>query len=203
MLFTFGNRVDHISLFSTVLLLLYTDFGDYLESRQFALQCPRFRAVLDNVIHVHIGILTWSILDPDPWSLNGDMLTVAVGASFIDLDHFIAAGSWSVDKAMHAKTRGPFHSTGLFFIIFLILHRFKPHLALLFLVAFLPHHMRDSQRRGIYIFPPPSLHFETPPVPIFFVRLFLPVFPWILVLLRERLQLGVDYAPLLPKVWTA
>ncbi|ODM95074.1 Transmembrane protein [Orchesella cincta] len=203
MLFTFGNRLDPVHIFGTVALLLYTDFGDYLESTNVALSCPRFRAVLDNMIHVHIGILTWSILDPVPWSLNMDMLTVALGASLIDVDHFIAAGSWSIDNAIHASHRGIFHSTGLFFLIFFILHRFKPHLALLFLVAFLPHHMRDAQRRGIYIFPPASLGLETPPVPKFIVRLFLPIFPWLLVGLRERFNIGLDFPPVLPKVWNA
>lgn len=153
------------------------------------------------MIHVHIGILTWSLLDPIPWALNSDMLTVAVGASFIDVDHFIAAQSWSIDKAMKPPHRGPFHSTGLLFVIFFLLYKFKPHLALLFLVAFLPHHMRDSQRRGIYIFPPASLGFETRPIPKVFVRLFLPVFPWLLIMLRDRFEFFANQLHLLPKVW--
>lgn len=148
-------------------------------------------------------MLSWSILDPVPWSLNEDLLLVSLGASLIDLDHFIAAGSWSIDKAMHAPHRGPFHSTGLLFVIFFLLYRYRPHLSLLFLVAFLPHHMRDAQRRGIYIFPPASLHWETRPIPIFLVRLFLPIFPWILVYLRDKYDLFIDPVPVLPKVWTA
>lgn len=174
-----------------------------LENTHTALSCPRFRAALDNIIHVHIGVLSWSILDPIPWSLNADLLAVALGSSLIDIDHFIAAKSWSFDKAMHAPHRGPFHSTGLLFLVFLGIYRYSPHNALVFLVSFLPHHLRDSQRRGIYVFPPASLHWETRPIPVFLVRLLIPALPWVLVYLRDRFGVGVDQGPVLPKVWVA
>ena len=132
------------------------------------------------------------------------MAFVAFGSSFIDVDHFIAAGSFSFDKAMHAPHRGPFHSTGLFLIIFLIWHKFRPHQALLFLISFLPHHLRDAQRRGIYLFPPAYMGWETAPLPKALVRVLIPLFPWAVISLRDKFGLGIDKVEgQLPKVWTA
>jgi hypothetical protein len=151
-----------------------------LESLPSVRAYPKFLAVLDNLIHLWIGVLSWSVIADDPWALNLDLCLVAIGASFIDLDHFLAAWSFSPDAAMHASHRGILHCTGLLFCISGFLYwKGKPHLALLLLVAFIPHHLRDAQRRGLYLIPFfPGI--ETPPIPKSFVRFFLPAYPWIL-----------------------
>lgn len=53
------------------------------------------------------------------------------------------------------------------------------------------------------MFPPASLHWETRAIPLFLVRLFMPIFPWVLVYFRDKFGFGVDPGPVLPKVWVA
>jgi len=104
-------------------------------------------------------------------------MNVAMGAAFIDLDHFLAAKTWDPHKAIHAPHRGIFHCTGLLSIVTAALYPVRPHWSLLLLVAFIPHHVRDGVRRGIYLCPP-DIH--TPPIPKWVARIFLPVFPWVM-----------------------
>lgn len=130
------------------------------------------------MIHLWIGVTTWSVVSDNssPWALTPDFIRVAIGASFIDMDHWIASGSWD---PFHAPHRGIFHCTGLMLIITAFVYKYRPHWALLLMVAFIPHHLRDAQRRGLYMIPFfPEV--ETPAIPTWLVRILLPVFPWIL-----------------------
>ncbi|XP_021958364.1 transmembrane protein 267 isoform X2 [Folsomia candida] len=141
------------------------------------------------MIHVWIGILSWIIFTEDPFGKCQDLIAVALGASVIDLDHFLAAQSFSVDAAMSAGKRGIFHCTGLAILISLVLFRLKGRSsALLFLLAVIPHHLRDAQRRGLYVLPF-THQLDTPPLNRALVRLLLPLVPWVLIL-ANHLQAG-------------
>lgn len=95
--------------------------------------------------------------------------------------------SIALDHALNADHRGIFHCTGLAVLIAAILYRTE--FSLLALVIALPHHLRDAQRRGLYVLP--FTHaWDTPPISKFVVRLLLPTVPWVLLFVKDGLTQG-------------
>ncbi len=112
-----------------------------------------------------------------------ELLLVGLGSSFIDVDHFIVARSFRIDGAMHAPHRGIFHCFGLLLAISLFLIPFDLNWASVLLISFVPHHLRDSTRRGLYLYPP-LVH--SAPISRNIVRFLLPCFPWVIWFFRTR-----------------
>ncbi|XP_032680176.1 transmembrane protein 267 [Odontomachus brunneus] len=133
------------------------------------------RAVFDNATHAVIGGLTWTliiVLSRKSFVRNlNAIFSCFLLASFIDLDHFIAAHSWHIHDATHLEKRPFLHCTTVPFILWLLLILLSgifhsPELeqsSWIILAAFLSHHIRDGTRRGLWFCPFGS----TPPLPYY------------------------------------
>lgn len=113
-----------------------------------------------------------------------EILSSFLIGSFIDFDHFIAAGSPSLFAATHLQMR-PFGHNVFFVgavtsgIFFMISRRF----ALLFFASALNHLTRDSVRRGYTYVPWSST--SSPAVPYIFYLLIITLFPVICFILLD------------------
>ncbi|KAG8229735.1 hypothetical protein J437_LFUL007910, partial [Ladona fulva] len=170
------------------------------------------RAISDSVTHGVIGGLSWLVVANHYDMKKGilDSLLCAFISSAIDVDHFIAARSFSIKarlflsftsrfflikrRAVTAKlslmcsdavklpSRPFLHSTSLTIstcVCLLLLlqsiqlsassHAHLERLVWLCITAFLSHHIRDGNRRGIWLWPlpfgPKYKMYSTPPIP--------------------------------------
>ena len=131
-----------------------------------------------------MGLFSWLIVEPSSaFGLTPEFALVGLGASLIDIDHFIAARSLRISGAMQAPHRGIFHCSGLFLLLSLLLFPFDVNWACVLLISFGPHHLRDATRRGIYLYPP-LIH--TRPISKNLVRILIPCFSWLIWLVRIR-----------------
>lgn len=155
-------------------------------------------AIIDNFVHGVIGILSWTVVDPSS-VLSGpsrDLILVGFGSLLIDIDHFFAARSLDLSRVLHAPYRGVLHCSGLLFLIALTCLPFKPNWSLLLFVTFIPHHLRDSTRRGLYLYFP---YVHTRPLPKLLINSLLASFPWLIYVLRTKSHLIFPTAP--PKLF--
>jgi len=174
---------DFTRLGATFALLAIGDVGDYIESLDLITRTHIVHAGVDNIIHTVIGVLTWTVISDEPWKISFELLGVAIISSAIDLDHFIAARTITINGALNAPHRGIFHCSGLLLSVsILLLLCKKPQWALILFVSFIPHHLRDATRRGLYLCPP---YIHSNPLPKSLVRLILPIFPWLVVLAKS------------------
>ncbi|GFS22551.1 transmembrane protein 267 [Elysia marginata] len=121
------------------------------------------RAFIDSSTHALVGFFVWAMVENSSlltdWSKWFNCVAAAVLAASVDLDHFLAAGSLSLKKALHLSKRPPFHNTSLVFGVtfaIIVLNKWRPKtwiFALMFLSAWLSHHIRDANHRGLWIFP--------------------------------------------------
>ncbi|KAF7282014.1 hypothetical protein GWI33_003675 [Rhynchophorus ferrugineus] len=178
-----------------VYLLLTAILGDYLVLRQ---SNAAAKALFDNATHAIIGSLCWTL-----FYINSNKIGVsakyiifeiaicALIASMIDLDHFIAAKSFSLKDATRLKNRPFLHCTTLPLVVFMILAVISYSLqwnslkrfALLLLTAFISHHIRDATRRGLWLYPFGS----TAPIPYAFYITLTCLVPFVFLSL-ERLM---------------
>jgi hypothetical protein len=83
---------------------------------------------------------------------------------FVDIDHFIAAKSFSIYNATHLQNRPFGHCLLLIIAIMILLIILIPksfrEIPIIFTLGTLSHIIRDSSRRGIYIMP----YATTPPI---------------------------------------
>lgn len=93
-------------------------------------------------------------------------------AMIVDIDHFVMARSWRLKDALSLSGRPPFHCTTIIPVVvcssllmsYHIRRRSICHCAsfsLLFVTAWLSHHIRDAHRHGLWLWPLGS----TPPLP--------------------------------------
>ncbi len=83
--------------------------------------------------------------------------------SFIDIDHFIAADSWTLYGARHLSSRPFGHAVPFIVVVVSILKflfKLSNEIVTLTGIAFFSHQLRDSQRRGLWFWPMGS----TPPL---------------------------------------
>ncbi|KAG5332499.1 TM267 protein, partial [Acromyrmex charruanus] len=123
------------------------------------------RAALDNATHATVGGLTWMLIvilsrKSIVRNLNS-IFSCFLLASFVDLDHFIAAHSWHIHDATHLQKRPFLHCTTipiLLWTFFILLSNtfhspLMEHISWMILAAFLSHHIRDGTRRGLWFCP--------------------------------------------------
>lgn len=158
-----------IKLILIVLVLSVAIVGDCLVdvfTSHSLLKC-----ISDNGTHFMIAVISWIFIEETNLSSIplGSLLLCGMMASIIDLDHFIAARSFSIHEATSLPFRPILHWTTLpmTFFIFLVILAFALHsinlykLAWMILTALGTHHLRDGYRRGIWMYPLPSI----PPFP--------------------------------------
>ncbi|XP_018396387.1 PREDICTED: transmembrane protein C5orf28 isoform X1 [Cyphomyrmex costatus] len=128
------------------------------------------RAAFDNATHATVGGLTWMlivVLSRKSIARNlNSIFSCFLLASFVDLDHFIAARSWHIhvsetQDATHLQKRPFLHCTTiplLLWTFFILLSNtfhspLMEHISWVILAAFLSHHIRDGTRRGLWFCP--------------------------------------------------
>ncbi|ESO09792.1 hypothetical protein HELRODRAFT_183836 [Helobdella robusta] len=85
-------------------------------------------------------------------AVAAEVLLCAAISSLIDLDHFLEASSFSLDKALSLSRRPPLHNTSVIVLTSIVLLlisrftdiRFLKVLPFLFLISTLTHHLRDA-----------------------------------------------------------
>ncbi|KAK7497776.1 hypothetical protein BaRGS_00010910 [Batillaria attramentaria] len=160
---------NQVLLFS-LLLAATSLIGDKLATRLSQADLL-WRALQDSITHGVVGMLSWAVVETPGLEACKWMSCVVCGilASAIDVDHFLAAKSLQLQDAVNLKHRPPFHSTSLVLMLTSTLwcvSSLLPTLplkkpALLLLTAWLSHHLRDANRRGLW-FPPIG---SSPPLP--------------------------------------
>ncbi|CAH1402525.1 unnamed protein product [Nezara viridula] len=162
-----------ISVVITVLIVIIALCGDKLLTK---VDNHFFKAIIDNTTHASIGLFSWAIVVFSSNSIHNlklshfaEILSCGIIASFIDLDHFIAARSLTLQDALHLNRRPPFHSTSLLILVFFSFYisgkvlniNVLNQMSWIIFVAGGSHHLRDGVRRGLW-FPPfgstPPLH---------------------------------------------
>lgn len=121
------------------------------------------RAVTDNLIHALVGALVWAVVENfrhfGNYKLWQNCLCCAVLAAVVDADHFLAAGSLDLKKALSLPTRPCFHNTSLILPVVglcWVMRHYIPALkifSLMFLSSWLSHHLRDAGHRGLWLYP--------------------------------------------------
>ncbi|GFG34782.1 hypothetical protein Cfor_12045 [Coptotermes formosanus] len=132
------------------------------------------RAVVDNMTHGAIGLLSWHIVTAHLRDLSLSMrvcevLFCGLIASAVDLDHFAAARSFRIQDARQLSSRSPMHCTSVTLavsgLMLLLAHVFQwpslHHFTWILVAAVVGHHLRDATRRGLWLCPFGS----SPPIP--------------------------------------
>ena len=81
----------------------------------------------------------------------------------MDLDHFLSAKSFKLDKALSLPSRPPFHNTPLTFLLAFVIYiavywtvndqKLSLMSALSLVNAWISHQLRDALRRGLWLYP--------------------------------------------------
>lgn len=108
--------------------------------------------------------------------------------SLLDLDHFISANSFSLYDASHLGIHRPFGHALLFIIaascIASVFFQNGRRFGLVMFACLLSHQLRDSIRRGLWLYPFPS----TNPVPYFVYLICLVMIPVMVQFIQHRNQ---------------
>ncbi|KAK9884916.1 hypothetical protein WA026_009153 [Henosepilachna vigintioctopunctata] len=153
------------SICAVALLVAVSLLGDHLVSRNH--EKHAFKAIVDNSTHFLIGGISWLIVCINTtFVLNHSgclfqILLCGVIASIIDVDHFLSAKSLSLKDATNLKERPFLHCSTVPVVIFSCVFLFGNFMrsvtwrlnALVILVAFSSHHIRDATRRGLWFAP--------------------------------------------------
>ncbi|XP_023301345.2 transmembrane protein 267 [Lucilia cuprina] len=129
-------------------------------------QHPMLKALADNATHAAIGALSGIAFAVQFYERTSHffgwflIFTCFACSSLIDVDHFIAARSWSLEDATNLMRRPFLHCSTfifgllLFYICNACLNYFKWSLFFgVLLCAFITHHTRDAIRRGYWFYP--------------------------------------------------
>jgi len=155
------------------------------------------RAISDNFTHGLVAAIAWIMSAVARGSPGNDYRTLMESllclsfACLIDIDHILAARSFHIKDIISLHTRPLFHLTSLMvslplvaIIVGMTLKRWTlVSGGWILMTAVLTHHMRDGLRRGIWLWPSPSI--STPPVPTWLYYTFLFIYPIICGLLIE------------------
>ncbi|XP_068627242.1 transmembrane protein 267 [Battus philenor] len=175
-----------ISVILTVLICCTALIGDFVVFKSKYSDSQVFRAISDSSTHAAIGLLsallffTYETGLSDQARLYNVMFCTAL-SSLIDIDHFIAAKSFKLKDLVHLKQRGILHCTTLW-ILLTAISLFLSHLTkrlniytltFMAVLAYMSHHVRDANRRGLWLYP----FGHTPPLSKYFYIFLLLVLP--------------------------
>ncbi|XP_059051624.1 transmembrane protein 267-like [Achroia grisella] len=148
-----------LSIFVTAII------GDYIVSNTKFSQSLVFRACADSAVHATIGLLS-SILFFTHENVKDTMYFFNIAfctflSSFIDIDHLFVAGSLQWKDLTNLSHRGILHCTTFWLAITIILllysYMYKKIniyiLTWMLTIAYTSHHIRDGNRRGLWLYP--------------------------------------------------
>ncbi|VDO10660.1 unnamed protein product [Rodentolepis nana] len=151
--------------------------------------------LIETVAHAFTGASFWLVASlevPEPKSYRLMIISTclaSLAAITVDIDHFIAAGSFSIKAARSLPGRPFLHWTGgpvLLLVLLLIGDYIGRHFCSplsypprpvlvagwVIIFAWVSHQMRDALRRGLWLWPPPKRllsppeYYSTPPLPL-------------------------------------
>jgi len=122
---------------------------------------PLTKALIDNSTHAMVGLLSAVIVFIDQLDKIHFVVVCAVVSSLIDSDHFVMAKSLKLSDATNLLSRPFFHNSTIPLVLICILlycHiTSKSPIFVLWLIAliiaFVTHHLRDANRRGLWFAP--------------------------------------------------
>jgi len=161
------NEYTMYRLTAALTLPLVCFSGDSLLSSDKVLLHGFFKALVDSGVHFSVGGLSWlvagtslqsSSVNPTVKQLTSEVVLAATLSSLVDLDHFIAAKSFSLKAATSLQSR-PFLHDSLVPILVLLTSLLLglldksgliTRLGILTFSSLLSHHFRDAWRRGLW-----------------------------------------------------
>jgi len=161
------NEYTMYRLTAALALPLVCFSGDSLLSSDKVLLHGFFKALVDSGVHFSVGGLSWlvagtslqsSSVNPTVKQLTSEVVLAATLSSLVDLDHFIAAKSFSLKAATSLQSR-PFLHDSLVPILVLLTSLLLglldksgliTRLGILTFSSLLSHHFRDAWRRGLW-----------------------------------------------------
>ncbi|XP_043932776.1 transmembrane protein 267 [Protopterus annectens] len=151
------------SVFASIGLAVFCYVADCFAQLSFILQNDWLRALSDNAIHGVVGSWSWAIvIGLRKKSDFYEVILAGFLSSVIDLDHFIAAGSFSLKAALNLPRRPPLHCSTVIPVVVLLIkvamRLFKLKDSLCFLpwmvfISWTSHHVRDGVRQGLWLCP--------------------------------------------------
>lgn len=122
------------------------------------------KAISDSLGHGIVAAIAWLVILDYQHDIKSLLQVILCGmaACFIDVDHFLHAGSLKLQDALHLSSRPPFHNSSIFLILFLLLLLQNFYLKLnstfstfllIIITAVVSHHLRDGNRRGLWFWP--------------------------------------------------
>ncbi|KOB69964.1 Uncharacterized protein OBRU01_16075 [Operophtera brumata] len=155
-----------LKLMITISIIFAGLFGDYVVFRSKYSESQLFRAAADSIVHATIGLLSAVLFFTN--SLNIPLQTCiyytilcTVVSSLIDIDHVFVAKSIRLKDLTNLNQRGIFHCTTFWLVVTTILLVYSYTvkklntciLTYMLILAFTSHHLRDANRRGLWLYP--------------------------------------------------
>uniref|UniRef100_A0A023GD69 Transmembrane protein 267 n=1 Tax=Amblyomma triste TaxID=251400 RepID=A0A023GD69_AMBTT len=147
-------------LLAAALTVAVSTTGDFITSQS---KLPWLRALADNATHGLVALLCWVLVSGGPLQAINiqDTLLCGLFGCAVDVDHFLAARSLKIEDATNLETRPFLHcSSAVLASLSLVALMGKVYgsvqiykVALIALVAVASHHLRDSIRRGLWLWP--------------------------------------------------
>lgn len=169
------------------LLTVVPVIGDFLVSSS---DNRLAKSLADNVTHGVIGFLTWLLVcvhyvHVSAYVLLVESIACGFAASAIDLDHFIAARSLSLEDAVQLNSRPFLHCTSIPLLVFslgvgigyTLKYSAIKRYSWLLIAALLSHHIRDSTRWGLWLWPCGT----TIPLPYFLYVIITVLVPFLII----------------------
>ncbi|XP_035213979.1 transmembrane protein 267-like isoform X2 [Stegodyphus dumicola] len=147
-----------------ILLWMFSRIGDYVFYHDKVQKIAILLAVVDNLTHICLGAISWLIVISFE-NFTSEKITYILMCAFcagaIDIDHFLAAKSFSLSAAVSLPCRPPFHNSTLMILgiaSYISAMRYKncasqEYIGWIILVAIVSHHLRDSLHRGLWLWP--------------------------------------------------
>ncbi|XP_053622876.1 transmembrane protein 267 [Plodia interpunctella] len=159
--------------FLTLNICLAALLGDYIVFNSSYSKSQIFRAFTDSAVHATLGCLSSILFLSQELSFNNttclfNICFCTMLSSLIDIDHIFATRSIYWKDITNNRTRGILHCTTFLFTItsLLLIYSYiykKINIYMLtwmIILAYTSHHVRDANRRGLWMYP----YGHTPPL---------------------------------------
>ncbi|XP_077487289.1 LOW QUALITY PROTEIN: transmembrane protein 267 [Amblyomma americanum] len=147
-------------LLAAALTVAVSATGDFVTAQS---KLPWLRALADNATHGLVALLCWVMVSGKPLQAANvqDSILCGLFGCAVDVDHFLAAKSLKIEDATNLGTRPFLHCSSVVLASLLAAALMGKlygqvlvyKVALIALVAVASHHLRDSIRRGLWLWP--------------------------------------------------
>ncbi|XP_037966327.2 transmembrane protein 267 [Plutella xylostella] len=166
--------MKHAREIVTLLIAFTAFFGDYVVFQSKLSNSKLLKALADSAVHGILGCLSaLAFLSNDTnystQTLMYNVMFCTLISCLIDVDHIFVAKSFSLQDLTNTKSRGFLHCTSLWLFVTISLLTYSYitkkvnifSMTWMLILAFSSHHIRDGNRRGLWMYP----FGHTPPIP--------------------------------------